>query len=68
MPALLANLPLIPTLVKHACCAYVASTSEPEIMIAMDLILAATAPLVLLQDNLVHACIHHPVQSVLVDA
>ena len=37
-------------------------------MIAMDLTLAATAPLVLLQDVLFHARIHHPVQPVLVDA
>lgn len=37
-------------------------------MIAMDLTLAATAPLAPLQDVLCHARIHHPVQSVLVDA
>ena len=34
----------------------------------MDLTLAATAPLVLLQDVLFHARIHHPIQSVLVNA
>ena len=37
-------------------------------MIAMDLPLAAAAPLVLLQDVLFHARIHHPVRSILVDA
>ena len=37
-------------------------------MIAMDLTLAATARLVLLQDVLFHARIHHLFQPVLVDA
>ena len=68
MLALLPNSPLIPTLVKRASCPYAGSVSEPEIVIVMDLTLAPTDPLVLLQDVLFHACIHHPVQSVLVDA
>ena len=59
--------PPFSALVNQASCPYVESTSELEIMIAMDLTLAATDPLVLLQDVLFHACIHHPVQSVLVD-
>jgi len=67
-PAPLPNPPLIPILVNHDSRTYVTSTSELEIMIAMDLTLAATAPLVPLQDVLCHARIHHPVQSVLVDA
>ena len=34
----------------------------------MDLTVAATAPLVLLQDVVFHVRIHHPFQPVLVDA